>query len=301
MNRTLEYIITEEGCTIKEFLKKKGYSRHVFIQLKKIRESVLVDGVWEHLNYVLKPGQILVIKYEEEQASETIIPVQLPLFVVYEDEDIIVLNKPAGMPIHPSQGNYENTLANALAYYYKEKGENFIFRCVNRLDRDTTGLLIVAKHGISACGLSEQMVNRQIKREYYAIVEGMTPACGTISAPIGRTADSTIERQVDFENGEYAVTHFRRINYEKGYSLLAIQLETGRTHQIRVHMKYMGYPLPGDFLYNPNYSKINRQALHSAKLSFRHPITGKLLSFCADLPEDFRSFFGNYRRINNEQ
>ncbi len=298
MNRTLVYHIQESGSTIQQYLMEKGYSRHIFIQLKKIRESVLVDGVWEHLNYVLQAGQTLTIQYEDQQSSEQIVPVKLPLSIVYEDEDIIVLNKPADMPIHPSQGNYENTLANALAYYYGKQGKNFIFRCVNRLDRDTTGLLVVAKHGISACILSAQMLNRQIKREYKAVVAGKTPSAGTICAPIGRVEDSTIERQVDFENGEYAVTHFRRIAYEKGYSLLTIQLETGRTHQIRVHMNYIGHPLPGDFLYNPDYSRIHRQALHSARLSFYHPITGEWMSFCEDLPEDFKVFFP-FQNISN--
>lgn len=291
MNRMLIYCIQKSGITIEQFLREKRYSRNIFIQLKKLRESVLVDGVWEHLNYVLKQGQTLTIRYEEEQSSEQIVPVKLPLSIVYEDEDIIVLNKPADMPIHPSQGNYDNTLANALAFYYKEKGENFTFRCVNRLDRDTTGLLVVAKHGISACVLSDMMKERQIKREYYAVVEGKVPPCGTIKAPIGRVDGSTIERQVDFQHGESAVTHFRRVAYENGYSLVAVRLETGRTHQIRVHMKYMGHALPGDFLYNPDYSKIGRQALHSAHLSFTHPITGKSLKFSASLPEDFTIFF----------
>lgn len=291
MNRTLVYHIAQSGESIQEFLRKKGYSRHLLIQLKKISESVLVDGIWQHFHYVLKAGQKLTVNYKETASSEQIPPVKLSLSVVYEDEDVIVINKPADMPVHPSYGNYENTLANALVYYYREKEEEFTFRCVNRLDRDTTGLLVIAKHGISACVLSAQMAKRQIQREYYAIVEGKTPPAGTIQAPIARAADSTIERQVDFRNGEPAVTHFQRIAYRDGYSLLSIRLETGRTHQIRVHMKYMGYPLPGDFLYHPDYSRIQRQALHSAALSFIHPITGYRMQFRVGLPEDFVSFF----------
>lgn len=290
MNRTLEYDICEEQ-TILQFLREKGFSRHVIIQLKKTPESILVDGVWEHVQYRMKAGQKLTIQYVENQYSENIVPISMPLKVVYEDEDIIVLNKDKDMPIHPSQGNYENTLANGLAWYYREKGEEFTFRCTNRLDRDTTGLLVVAKHGISGCILSEMMKERKIHREYYAVVEGKTPPQGRICAPIARVDGSTIERKVDFVSGEYAVTQYRRIAYEAGYSLLAIRLETGRTHQIRVHMKYIGHPLPGDFLYNPNYEKINRQALHSACLSFAHPITGQWLSFQTELPHDFRCFF----------
>ena len=251
--------------------------------------GISVDEEARLLNALLMPGQKLRIRYEENASSEHIVPVKLPLQIIYEDEDLLVLNKPADMPIHPSQGNYENTLANALAYYYRD--ENFTFRCINRLDRDTTGLLLVAKHGISACILSDAMKNRQIKRVYYAIAEGRTPPMGRIDAPIARAEGSTIERRVDFAHGERAVTHFRTHRYEDGYSLVELCLENGRTHQIRVHMRYAGYPLPGDFLYHPDYRKIGRQALHAAKLSFRHPLGGQMLSFSAEFPEDFRRFF----------
>lgn len=290
MKRILHYHISSEGDTIQAFLKKQGYSRHVMIQLKKIKESVLVDGVWEHFSYILKPGELLTVQYKENICSEKIIPVQLPIDIIYEDEDIIVVNKAADMPVHPSMDNYDNTLANGLAWYYRERGEGFTCRFINRLDRDTTGLLLAAKHGISACILSEQMRKRQIVREYYAVVKGRCAPCGSICAPIARKKESLLVRCVDFEQGETARTHYKLLKYCEGYSLVALHLDTGRTHQIRVHMNYIGHPLPGDYLYHPDYSRISRQPLHSHGLSFYHPITGKYMQFYVEMPEDMKKF-----------
>lgn len=290
MKRKLEYHIQKEE-SIRDFLREKGFSRHILIQLKKAERSILLEGEEKNLNACMKRGQTLTVHYTEDVSSEHIAPVYVPLDIMYEDEDLIVLNKPDNMPVHPSQGNHENTLANGLAYYYREKGQAFVFRCINRLDRDTTGLLVVAKHGISGCILSAQMKERKIHREYYAVVEGKTPPLGRINAPIMRAEGSTIERKVDFAKGEEAVTNYQTAAYMNGYSLLRIRLETGRTHQIRVHMKYIGHPLPGDFLYNPDYHQIKRQPLHSAYLSFFHPITGKYMEFTAALPDDIICIF----------
>ena len=194
------------------------------------------------------------------------------------------------MPIHPSLNNYYNSLANGLAWYFEQQNKPFIFRCVNRLDRDTSGLTIIAKHMLSAGILSAMVSRREIHREYLAVVHGrITPEKGTIDAPICRLGDSIIERHVDFEKGERAVTHYCLKEYKNGHSLLSIHLETGRTHQIRVHMKYIGFPLVGDSLYNPSDitpACITRQALHSHRLQFRHPITGEEMEFVQELPED---------------
>lgn len=191
------------------------------------------------------------------------------------------------MPIHTSMDNYTNSLANALVWYFQEQGKPFVFRCCNRLDRDTSGLTIVAKHSVSSGILSEMGSRREIHREYLAIVKGHpSPESGTITAPLGRKPGSIIERTVDFERGESAVTHYRVLEHAGEHSLVALKLETGRTHQIRIHMKYLGYPLIGDYLYNPDFSHIQRQALHSHQMSFCHPITGKTLSFSAPLPKD---------------
>lgn len=299
MNRTLTYSITEteQGLPISNYLKHQGYSSRSLVELKKMPGSVLVNGRWEYLNHPLQAGDTLTIQIQENTPSEKIPPVELPLDIVYEDEDLMVVNKPAGMPIHPSMKNYENSLGNALAWYFAKQNKPFIFRCINRLDRDTSGLTVIAKHVVSA-GMLSAMVAAKGKsfsdftssaftREYLALVRGnVTPASGTISAPISRKEGSILERKVDFEQGEHAVTHYQVLTEKNGYSLLSLQLETGRTHQIRVHMKYLGYPLIGDYLYNPDMEVISRQALHSYRLRFVHPITRRQMEFTAPLPED---------------
>lgn len=291
MKRIFNYTISTEynTQTLLSFLKSKKYSSQIITHLKHTQNGILLDGEWGRVRDILRTGDILTIQLIENVSSENIVPTNLPLDIVYEDEDILVVNKAANTPIHPSQGNYDNTLANAVAYYYQQKGESFTYRCINRLDKDTTGLLIIAKHMYSASLLSEMVARREIHREYLAIATGEVPEIGTIVAPIGRVDGSTIERHVDDEHGDYACTHYRRITYSNGYSLVSLKLETGRTHQIRVHMKHIGHPLPGDFLYNPDYSVIKRQALHSHKLSFKHPISGEMLEFVVDLPEDMKS------------
>lgn len=290
MKRIFHYTISTEynEQTLLSFLKHKNYSSQIITHLKRTENGILLNGEWGRVRDILHTGDMLIINLIETESSENIIPTNLPLDIVYEDEDILIVNKPADMPIHPSQGNYDNTLANAVAYYYQQKGESFTYRCINRLDRDTTGLLIVAKHMYSASLLSEMVAKREIHREYLALATGEVPKSGTIVASIGRVDGSTIERHVDEAHGDYACTHYKRLIYNNGYSLVSLKLETGRTHQIRVHMKHIGHPLPGDFLYNPDYSVIKRQALHSHRLFFKHPITGESLEFVADLPMDMK-------------
>ena len=286
MDRVLEYICEEEqaGCRIGDFLRGKGISRAVVIHLKRTENGILKNGGWAYVGQTLQPGDRVTVRICETENSEKILPVELPLEIVYEDEDILVVNKPADMPIHPSIHNYENTLANAVMWYYRQQGVHFVYRCINRLDRDTTGLLIIAKNMLSGARLSDMVKKREIHREYLAIAQGEVPQEGTIDAPIARKGDSVIERCVDFENGERAVTHFRREEYRNGYSLVRLKLETGRTHQIRVHMKYIGHPLTGDYLYNPDYRILNHQALHSCRLEFAHPVTGEMMCFTAEPP-----------------
>ena len=293
MKRTFTYQITnaEESSTILNFLKSQGYSRHILTGMKQFPGSILNNGVPAYGNTRLKAGDLLTVHLREKESDSEILPVNLPFGILYEDEDILVVNKPADMPIHPSMGNPDNTLANAVAWYYQQQGETFVYRCLNRLDRDTTGALILAKNALSAALLSASLQNRQVKRTYLAIVKGTAPRKGVISAPIARKPDSVIERQVDFQKGESAVTHYQRLAVSQGNSLMQLNLETGRTHQIRVHMKYLGYPLLGDYLYYPEYQKIIRQALHSYQLSFPHPITKKPMLFTAPVPEDFYRAF----------
>ncbi len=293
MDKILTYTITsqEAGMQVLEFLRSKGFSRHILTSMKPDKEALLVNGVRAGGRSILKEGDFFRVRVMETATTEGIVPASLPLNILYEDEDILVLNKPADMPVHPAIGNYTNTLANAAAFYFQERGEFCPFRCINRLDRDTSGALVLAKNALSAAILSAQMRNREIRRTYLAVVRGVTPPSGTISAPIGRVSDSVIQRQVDPEHGETAVTHYERLAVRNDHSLLEIHLETGRTHQIRVHIGYIGHPLPADYLYCPVYDHFKRQPLHSYQLNFRHPLTGKDLCFTAPIPHDMTRGF----------
>lgn len=289
MNRNIDYIIDEDssGLRVEQFLRRKRYSGQNLSEIKRMPKSILVNGVHYYMRQELSTGDYLQVRICETQNSEKIPPTKLPLDIVYEDEDLLVLNKPAGMPIHPSLNNYTNSIANALAYYFQSQGKPFIFRCCNRLDRDTSGLTIVSKHLVSGSILSDMTKYREVHREYLAIARGsVTPSEGTIQAPLGRKEGTIIERTVDWEHGEDAVTHYKVVKEANGHSLVSLRLETGRTHQIRIHMKYLGYPLIGDYLYNPDMEYMTRQALHSHHMEFTHPITGEHMSFTAPLPED---------------
>lgn len=295
MNRTLCYTIhaSDHNLRIEQYLRRRGYSRQNLTELKKMPDSVRVNGVNRILKTHLSAGDELTVYIQENDNSEKIPPANLPLNIIYEDEDILVVNKPAGLPMHPSMKNYHYSLANALAWYYQQQGKSFIFRCANRLDRDTSGLTVVAKHMVSANILSGMGYRHEIEREYLAIVRGnVCPASGTINAPLSRKEGSIIERMVDFEHGERAVTHYRVAEERNGHSLVSLHLETGRTHQIRIHLKYLGFPLIGDYLYNPDMEYISRQALHSYRLRFLHPITMERMEFAVPLPDDMQNAFG---------
>jgi len=294
MERVLEYIFSSDTnpVTVLDFLKQEGFSRHILSSMKNSSGNCIVlNGERGFGRSVLKEGDRLVVTVPEVESGENIIRAEMDLDILYEDEDILVINKPAGMPVHPSMGNYENTLANGIAWYFSQKGEDFVYRCINRLDRDTTGALILAKNPLSAAVLSVQMKRRQIRRTYLALVDGVLPESGVVDAPIARMEGSVITREVNFETGESAVTHYERLAVGRYYSLAELHLETGRTHQIRVHMKYIGHPLPGDYLYHPDYRRIQRQPLHSFQLEFTHPITKEPMLFTAPVPEDFRIAF----------
>lgn len=293
MDRIFHYQITEneQNTTVLDFLRKKGFSRHILSSMKADKEALTRNGQRIGGREHLLAGDHFRVRLLETIDSDGIVPVSMPLSILYEDEDILVINKPADMPVHPSIGNYTNTLANGVTAYLDAKGEHSPFRCINRLDRDTSGALILAKNAFSAAVLSTQMRNRQIRRTYLAVVEGITPPNGTISAPISRVDDSVIERHVDFLRGEPAVTHYERLEVKNEHSLLEIHLETGRTHQIRVHMGYIGHPLPADYLYHPEYDCFKRQPLHSLQLEFRHPVTDKSMCLLAPVPEDMCNAF----------
>lgn len=308
MVHTFDYNIDtqEEGKTIQAFLHEKGYSRAILVHLKKTPESIRLNGSWEYMHTRLRTGDTLRIILTESEASTDIVPTPMPLDICYEDEDILVINKPADMPVHPSRRHPTHTLANAVCAYFKEQGISYTFRCVNRLDRDTTGLVILAKHALSSAILNQAIREREVHREYLALADGCVPEKGTISAPIGRKNPLSTMRVIDNEHGELAITHYQRLSYENGCSLLSLRLETGRTHQIRVHMKHLGYPLIGDTLYHPEYNghtgdhKIKRQALHSYRLQFKHPITGIPMDFIAPLPADMAALVSQVPSVHTE-
>lgn len=285
--RTLTYPIRpeEDGCPVRDYLKNLGYPRSVLTRLKHTDGSVCNNGIPVPLYTILHTSDFLEVSLPAEPSSVHILPEALPLEILYEDEDILVVNKPAGMPVHPSMGHHTGTLANALAYYNERTQCTGTFHCINRLDRDTSGLTVIARHQLSAALLSAQMHDRMIHREYLAIASGFVED-QTICAPIARVRNSVIMRQVD-PLGETAVTHFRLLGYQKGFSLISCLLETGRTHQIRVHLQFIGHPLIGDFLYNPTDHRMAHQALHGWKLDFLHPITHMPMHFEAPVPEDF--------------
>ena len=285
MKTTMTYLIQQQDIqkTVEQFLLSNGYSAALIRRLRHTEQSILKNGIPVYTTYRLDEGDSLAVTLPEEHGSENIVPVPMDLDIRYEDRDLLVVNKAAGVPIHPSQGNHDNTLANGIAWYLGEKGEAATYRAINRLDRDTTGLLILARHALSACMLSEMVRTHAIRRCYLAAASGLVPPEGVIDAPIARTCDSTIERCVDFERGDSARTHYRTLCYNRDTdcSLVELRLETGRTHQIRVHMKH-----------NPDYRLIGRQALHSWQLDFIHPIKKEPLHFEAPLPADMRRLFG---------
>jgi 23S rRNA pseudouridine1911/1915/1917 synthase len=295
MVRRLSYKIEQQhsGKTIGMFLKEKEFSRAVLIELKKEKTGITKNGMHAAVNERIEVADTLEICLEEQVYSENIVPKACTLDILYEDEDVLVVNKPYDTPIHPSINNYDNTLANAVMYYFQQQNTHYPFRCINRLDRDTTGVTIIAKNLISASILSKRVEEQQLSKTYIAFVEGVIKEEGTINSPIGRMEGSIIKRRIDEKEGKRAVTHYRRLQVSevdgKAVSIVALQLETGRTHQIRVHMAWIGHPLLGDFLYNENNHMLERQALHVAESIFKHPISGEYIKITAPLPKDMES------------
>ena len=292
MDRVLEYEIPSEydGANITTVLKQHfKISTNLIKDLKKYKEGIQVNGEHKRVVDFVAKGDILKITIRDT-ASENIVPTDIPLDIVYEDEDVLVINKLPNMPTHPSMGNYENSLANGVMYYYKSKGEERVFRAVNRLDKDTSGLMAVAKNSYMHARLGEEIQKKELKRKYMCIVCGDVERDGTVDAPI-RRADGSVINRIVAPDGQRAVTHYRVIKRYGEYTLLEMELETGRTHQIRVHMAYIGHPLVGDWLYGTEDHNIaKRQMLHSCYLCFTHPITGQIMEFKDEMAEDMRAF-----------
>lgn len=293
MRRVIHYEITEEsdGMLVKDILHRHfGLSVRQVSRLKFRPDGILIDGEKATVRRRVKAGERLSLCLEgEAQGSDHLEPVPGPLDIRYEDEDMLVLCKPAGIVVHPSHGHYNDSLANRLVAHYGLKGQHLVVRPVGRLDKDTSGLLIFAKHAAAAACFDRQRRSGQLTRTYLALAEGC-PAVpgGRIDAPIGRREDSLILRQVR-EDGEAASTDYEVLLPGRDYSLLRLKLHTGRTHQIRVHMAYLGHPLLGDPFYGTEGSLgMTRTALHSAQIYCRQPMNGTPLAFDCPMPEDMK-------------
>lgn len=279
--RTIKFTITEkdDGRAIRDFLRAFGVSSSLLTRLKRSETGILLNGKFARSIDKISAGDILEIsienrgempeKYENSGAA-----------VTYEDEDIIVFDKPPYMPVHESRNHRGDTLANAAACHMRV---DTAFRSVYRLDRNTSGLVLIAKNELAAAKLAGR-----INKDYYGVCSGILTGEGNIDLPIRRVADSIITRGV-FPDGERAVTHWKAVQNFKNKTLLRLNLETGRTHQIRVHLSHIGHPLLGDTLYGGDCREINRQALHCKKISFVHPITGESTAIESDFPDDIKT------------
>lgn len=264
-----------------------GLSGTVIRRVKWLEDGILLDGVRVTVGDRVRAGQVLSVVVGDTEVSGAIVPAPGPLDIVYQDQDVLVLNKASGVAVHPGPGHYSDTIGNFLMDYYKKQGILADFHPVHRLDRGTSGLLLVALHGHAQEVLKEQLHSPAFCRVYLAVCEGVpNPLSGVIDAPIGRLDGSVLARTVR-PDGQRAVTLYHTLRTGNGRSLVRLELETGRTHQIRVHMAHLGHPLSGDFLYGTeDQSLIPRPALHASELSFTHPITGASMSFTAPLPRD---------------
>lgn len=263
--------------------------------------SVKVNGSQVSKNYKVSADDEILMLQGELKALDAE-PENIPLDIVYEDSDLLVVNKPRGMVVHPAPGNYSGTLVNALLYHCKDSlsGINGVLRpgIVHRIDKDTSGLLIVAKNDKAHIGLAEQIKEHSFTREYNAVVCGhLKEYEGTVCAPIGRNPKDRKKMCVTENNSKNAVTHYKVINEYEGYSHISLRLETGRTHQIRVHMAYIGHPVAGDFVYGNDKKSayLNGQCLHAIKIGFVHPITNDYLEFNSELPDYFKEFLNRLK------
>lgn len=277
--RKISFIIEDryDGIQIRDFLRRFGVSSALLTKLKRTDNGITRNGEFARAIDTLSAGDELVITIVENGKRPT--PTPMDIEICYEDEDIIVLNKPPMTPVHESRNHRGDTLANFVSYHLDG---DFAFRAVFRLDRDTSGLVLVAKNELAASKLAGR-----IKKDYYAVVSGVIDCDGTVDAPIARCGDSIIRRMVA-DNGERAVTHYYPISVKDGNTLVRYELETGRTHQIRVHMEYIDHTLLGDTLYDGDNSMIGRQALHCKDIYFTHPITNEYLHITTDFPSDMK-------------
>ena len=263
-------------------------------RIKWLEDGILLDGERVTVRRTVQSGQTLSVRVGDSGIRSGIVPAEGPVDIVYEDEDILVINKQAGILSHPGHGHFDDTLGNFVLHYYQTCGLNADYHPVHRLDKGTTGLLVIAKHIYAQECLKSALHTEDFRRIYLAVCDGTPqPPCGTVDAPIRPVADSLIAREVG-NDGLPSRTHYETLSHHNGRTLLRLELDTGRTHQIRVHMAHIGCPLTGDFLYGTeDHSLISRPALHSSELWLRHPVTGELLHLTAPLPDDIQNLLPN--------
>ena len=286
----MKYIIdkTNENLTIKDFLRKNKFSSNLIKRLKKIPDGILVNSKHENVTYTLKETDVLELNAQDfhDDENEYLEPVNIELDVIYEDDNITVVNKPSNMPTHESLNNRGNTLANALRYRYKDKP--YVFRATNRLDKDTSGVVITANNKFYASLLSSKIKNGNVKKEYIAIVKGKLVGEGEINLPIARIEKSIIKRIVR-DDGEEAITKYKVLACNDEASVVSLSPITGRTHQLRVHLSHIGHPIIGDALYGENSEYIERQALHCLNMNIED-----VGNFYAPLPNDIKKLMRRY-------
>ncbi len=297
MNNKLKYFIKDEGSgtKIREYLKIKLNISSRFIKKAALERRIWVNGIPVKMNYILKSEDTIEIDLHRAE-TQNIVPEKMDLSIVYEDDDVVVVNKQPGIVVHPTKRYQEGTLANGLLYYFKEKGEDCIVRLVNRLDMDTSGLVLIAKNQFAHMSLARDMKLDSFKKGYIAVAMGnLEKKKGTIDLPIYRTGGDSINRVID-ERGQKSITHYEVEESLNSGDIIKLELETGRTHQIRVHLSAIGHPIYGDTLYGGDNKIIKRQALHAYKLSFPHPRTGNVVELEINIPKDIKDLITELKK-----
>ncbi|WP_313757375.1 RluA family pseudouridine synthase [Tissierella sp.] len=284
--------VQEDGLDLEDFLSSNDISGRLFRKLYKAKQ-IYVNGKFKRKGLTLEKGAVVSIYMEDE--NENTKPEKMDIDIVYEDFDFLILNKQPNIVVHPTKSHQENTLSNGISYYFKEKGIKKKIRFVNRLDMDTTGILIVAKNPFAHQQMALQFESNKVEKKYQAIVDGIVEKDEDyIDLPIGREEDKSI-RKVVTEKGQEALTKYTVIERYKDATLLDVQIFTGRSHQIRVHLDHIGHPIIGDSLYNKESPYIKRQALHSYYLKVKHPRTKKDIEFIAPLPKDMKKLIDHLK------